>query len=170
MVVLLAGISSAQNYSVGRYVIASGGGHSESASYQTDGTAGQPIVGQSSSANYAVDAGFWAGVGEAGGGCDYVVGDVNGSSSYNGLDITYGVAFFKGGPDPMCPFGSCPTPPCDGFFYCGDVNGSCSYNGLDITYGVSYLKGGPGPLPCSSCAPPGVVTAIQKNPGIAGAK
>ena len=87
------------------------------------------------------------------GGCDYVVGDVNGSDSYNGLDITYGVAFFKGGPDPMCPYGSCPVPPCDAFFYCGDVNASCSYNGLDITYGVAYFKGGPGPLFCADCPP-----------------
>ncbi len=88
-------------------------------------------------------------------GCGYVVGDVNGSASYNGLDITYGVAFFKGGPDPSCPNGSCPIPPCDSFFYCGDVNGSCSYNGLDITYGVAYFKGGAGPIPCPSCPPVG---------------
>ena len=34
-------------------------------------------------------------------------GDVNGSCSYNGLDITYGVAYFKGGSDPIpCP--DCP--------------------------------------------------------------
>jgi CubicO group peptidase (beta-lactamase class C family) len=85
--------------------------------------------------------------------CDYVVGDVNGSDSYNGLDITYGVAFFKGGPAPHCPLGSCYIPPCDAFFYCGDVNGSCSYNGLDITYGVAYFKGGAAPIPCSNCPP-----------------
>jgi hypothetical protein len=84
-----------------------------------------------------------------GGGCDYTVGDVNGSSSYNGLDITYGVAFFKGGPDPMCP----DCPPCNSWNYCGDVNGSCSYNGLDITYGVAYFKGGAGPIPCDDCPP-----------------
>ncbi len=93
------------------------------------------------------------GTGCGGGGCDYVAGDVNGSDSYNGLDVTYGVAFFKGGPDPMCPFGTCPIPPCDAFFYCGDVNNSCSYNGLDITYGVAYFKGGPGPMPCVDCPP-----------------
>lgn len=86
-------------------------------------------------------------------GCSYTAGDINGSDSYNGLDITYGVAFFKGGPDPMCPAGTCPLPPCDSFFYCGDVNGSCSYNGLDITYGVAFFKGGPGPVPCPSCPP-----------------
>jgi hypothetical protein len=85
--------------------------------------------------------------------CAYLPGDVNGSNSYNGLDITYGVAFFKGGPDPMCSFGSCPIAPCDAFFYCGDVNGSCSYNGLDITYGVAYFKGGAGPIPCADCPP-----------------
>jgi len=83
------------------------------------------------------------------GGCDYPVGDVNGSDTYNGLDITYGVAFFKGGADPSC----ADCPPCAGWFYCGDVNASCSYNGLDITYGVAYFKGGPPPIPCADCPP-----------------
>jgi hypothetical protein len=88
-------------------------------------------------------------------GCEYVTGDVNGSDSYNGLDITYGVNFFKyGTPEPQCPYGSCPIPPCDAFFYCGDVNASCNYNGLDITYGVNYFKfGSPGPVPCGDCPP-----------------
>jgi hypothetical protein len=85
--------------------------------------------------------------------CSYITGDVNGSGSYNGLDITFGVNFFKGESDPMCPFGSCAIPPCDAFFYCGDVNGSCSYNGLDITYGVNYFKGGAGAIPCPDCTP-----------------
>jgi len=98
-----------------------------------------------------------------GSGCEYIVGDVNGSDSYNGLDITYGVAYFKGGPDPFCPFGSCPIPPCNTFFYCGDVNGSCSYNGLDITYGVAYFKGGPGPVPCPSCPPVGGPAVIIED-------
>jgi hypothetical protein len=102
---------------------------------------------------------------EAGGNCDYVVGDVNGSNSYNGLDITYGVNFFKGGSDPTCEFGSCPITPCDAFFYCGDINGSCSYNGLDITYGVNYFKGGSGPIPCGDCPPVGggAVTSGSKH-------
>lgn len=86
-------------------------------------------------------------------GCNYVVGDVNGSAGYNGLDITYGVAYLKGGSDPLCPHGSCSIPPCDTFFYCGDVNGSCSYNGIDITYGINYFKGGAGPIPCPDCPP-----------------
>jgi hypothetical protein len=89
----------------------------------------------------------------AAGGCDYVVGDVNGSVSYNGLDVTFGVAFFKGGPEPVCD----PCPLCPGWHYCGDVNGSCGYNGLDITYGVAYFKGGPSPVPCGDCPPPDLV-------------
>jgi len=87
------------------------------------------------------------------GGCDFSVGDVNGSDSYNGLDITYGVNFFKyGSPTPQCP--DCPLDDCDSWHYCGDVNGSCNYNGLDITYGVNYFKfGSPAPLPCPDCPP-----------------
>jgi hypothetical protein len=91
------------------------------------------------------------------GGCEYVVGDVNGSDSYNGLDITFGVAFFKGGPPPMCV--DCPL--CPGWWYCGDVNASCTYNGLDITYGVAYFKGGPDPIPCGDCPPIGPATTLK---------
>jgi hypothetical protein len=86
------------------------------------------------------------------GGCDYELGDVNGSDTYNGLDITYGVNFFKyGSPEPQCD-PNCP--PCQGWHYCGDVNSSCTYNGLDITYGVNYFKyGSPAPVPCADCPP-----------------
>lgn len=87
-------------------------------------------------------------------GCDYITGNVNGSGLYDGLDITFGVNYFKGGgPAPFCPHGSCPIPPCNTFFYCGDVNGDCRYDGLDITYGVAYFKGGPEPVPCPDCTP-----------------
>jgi hypothetical protein len=81
--------------------------------------------------------------------CFYVVGDVNSSDSFNGLDVIYGVNYLKGGPSPVCDF--CQS--CDYFFYCGDVNGSCSYNGLDITFGVNFFKGGSGPIPCQDCPP-----------------
>lgn len=80
----------------------------------------------------------------------YVAGDANNSGSYNGLDITYGVSFFKGGPTP--PY-ECECTTGDIWYAAGDVNGSCSYNGLDITYGVTYFKGGPGPVPCPDCPP-----------------
>jgi hypothetical protein len=106
----------------------------------------------------AVDTVIEIGNGCGGGpGCDYVVGDVNASDSYNGLDITYGVAFFKGGPAPLY---ECECTPGNIWYVSGDVNASCSYNGLDITYGVAYFKGGSDPVPCPDCPPP---PAIQRT-------
>ncbi|UCC79633.1 MAG: hypothetical protein JSW64_15435 [Candidatus Zixiibacteriota bacterium] len=161
LLMLISSSALAQNYQIDWYVIASGGGQMSSTNFNVNGTVGQPIIGTSSSASYTIESGYWVGAAPPPE-CDYVVGDVNGSDSYNGLDITYGVNYFKGAGDPMCPYGSCPIPPCNNFFYCGDVNGSCSYNGLDITYGVNYFKGGLGPVPCDDCPPGGpLVTALS---------
>jgi hypothetical protein len=93
-------------------------------------------------------------------GCDYVVGDVNGSDSYNGLDVTYGVNWFKYNVDPpLCPY--CPVGNCNTWYYCGDVNASCSYNGLDITYSVNWFKYGIDPaVPCADCPPIGAGPAV----------
>ncbi len=82
-------------------------------------------------------------------GCHYVVGDINGNGTANGLDVTYGVAFFKGGPPPPVACDMCPEPA--PFYAGGDVNGSCSFNGLDITYMVAYFKGGPLLQFCPDC-------------------
>ena len=88
--------------------------------------------------------------------CSYIVGDANGSRDANGLDVTYGVAYFKGfGPPPRdC---DCPCPPHYDFHYkTADVNGSCTYNGVDITYMVAYFKlTNPVLLPCPACPPLG---------------
>lgn len=83
-------------------------------------------------------------------GCEYVVGDANNDSTYNGMDITYGAIYFKGGPAP--PY-SCECTPGNIWHVSGDVNGNCIYNGVDITYGVAYFKGGPDPIPCPDCPP-----------------
>jgi hypothetical protein len=164
-IIVFASLASAQNYQIDWHVIGSGGGESGSSNYTTNGTIGQPFAEQSSSANYIIESGFWVGS-PIGGGCDYVVGDANNSSSFNGLDVTYGVAYFKGGPPP--PY-TCDCPPHGVWFVSGDVNASCSYNGLDITYAVSYFKGGPGPIPCSVCPPGGGVVAGVKEYKIRGA-
>jgi len=158
-ILLLVSLSSAQNYVIGRSVIASGGGEMSSANYGVMGTIGQPFTGESSSPSYTVRSGFWGvGGGGAGSGCEYVTGDANNSGGYNGLDITYGVNYFKGGAAPPyeceCTLGSI-------WFVGGDVNSSCSYNGLDITYGVNYFKGGSGPIPCGDCPPNGVIVVSQ---------
>jgi hypothetical protein len=80
----------------------------------------------------------------------YVTGDANDSGDYNGLDITYGVSYFKGGPPPLY---ECVCIPGNIWYASGDVNASCNYNGLDITYGVNYFKGGDNPAPCPDCPP-----------------
>jgi hypothetical protein len=82
--------------------------------------------------------------------CDYTLADINSSGWLNGIDVTYGVAYFKGGPPP--PY-SCECTPDSTWYVAGDANGSCSFNGLDINYLVSYFKGGPLPLPCPDCPP-----------------
>jgi hypothetical protein len=83
--------------------------------------------------------------------CDYVVGDVNGSGWLNGLDVTFGIAYFKGGPTP---FGClCECTPGHSWYVCGDANGSCVYNGVDITYLIAIYQGGPWIIPCPDCPP-----------------
>jgi hypothetical protein len=84
------------------------------------------------------------------GGCQYTLGDVNGSGTFNGIDVTYGVGYFKGGAVPPI---VCDCPPHGSIYAAGDVNGNCAFNGIDVTYMVGYFKGGPAPIPCPDCPP-----------------
>ncbi|HBZ01478.1 MAG TPA: hypothetical protein DEO84_09195, partial [candidate division Zixibacteria bacterium] len=93
VIALMPALAVAQTYHIDWYVIGSGGGHSQSASYQLDGTIGQPIVGHSSSPSYQIDAGFWTGVVTGPSGCIYVIGDANNSNTFTGLDVTYSVRY-----------------------------------------------------------------------------
>jgi hypothetical protein len=70
--------------------------------------------------------------------CDtgLIRGDANYSGSLNGLDVTYLVTYFKGGPS------ICLGCPC-----LADANTSGGVNGLDVVFLVSYFKGGPAPDP-----------------------
>ena len=149
--------ASAQNYSIDRYVIASGGGHAESENYQADGTIGQPIVGQSSSENYGLESGFWVGGGQVSGSpCGfYVIGDYNGSESFNVADII--AAFSKlqtGLPDAAL---LCECPPGGGNIWAVamDVNGNCSFNVADVIAGFSRLQTGSPELAACELCPPG---------------
>jgi len=133
----------------------------ESLNLQFDYTCPQPLVYsncdlvafvQSDTDNSILQASKIS-IGENLGDCIYVVGDLNNSGAFNGLDIIYGVNFLKGGPEP--PF-QCECPIGNAWFVAGDVNGSCSFNGLDITYGVSFLKGNISELLfCPDCPPIG---------------
>jgi len=95
------------------------------------------------------------------GSCEYVPGDINGNGSANGIDVTYGVTYLKGGSAPPDICADCPNAG-QNLFGAMDVNGSCSANGIDITFFVAYLKQlQPALLFCQSCPP---VTAVTANP------
>jgi hypothetical protein len=167
LLIIVAGFPlavQAQNYQIDWWVIGSGGGTSSSASYQLSGTIGQPIVGVSTSANYRLEAGFWVGTAPGGGGCAYLPGNINGVPPANGIDVTYGVAYLKGGAAPpnTCP--DCPQP--HPFYAAMDVNASCNTNGIDITYFVSFLKGGSPLMFCASCPPAGMMGAPPVVPAL----
>jgi hypothetical protein len=95
-------------------------------------------------------------------GCVYIPGNVNGVPPANGIDVTYGVAYFKGGalPPNTCPM--CPQP--HPFYAALDVNGSCTTNGIDITYFVAYLKGGAALLWCPTCPPVPPLAPVPEIP------
>lgn len=160
MMLLIASVAVAQNYQIDWYVIASGGGHSESSNYQVDATIGQPIVGISSSDSYIIEAGFWVGIGVPSG-CDYVPGDANGDGNVMGNDVTYSVRYFKGLGSP--PPDSCPY--AGGWLYSGgDANGNCSYAGSDVTFLVAYFKGvQPSILWCPETPPIGGPVVVSRN-------
>jgi hypothetical protein len=93
----------------------------------------------------------------------YTPGDINGNGQGNGIDITFGVAYFKGGPPPPRAFDCTGAM---GLFAEADVNGNCAFNGIDITYFVAYLKGGPGLQFCQNCLRDSViVTDADVAPG-----
>jgi hypothetical protein len=81
--------------------------------------------------------------------CFYVGGDVNCNGIFNGIDIVFGVNYFKGGMLPPC---SCM---CNSrtWYVSGDLNGDCNFNGLDISYMVGYFKGFWPAHWCPDCPP-----------------
>ena len=145
---MFACVSWAQNYQIDWYVIASGGGHSESGNYQADGTIGQAIVGQSSSDNYILEAGFWVGFG---GDCVYVPGDCN----YNQIPLELGdviamIGMYRGSvvPPYQC---SCP-PHGDDFTPTADPNGNCTPLELgDIVTEIGAYRGSTTAPGCIDC-------------------
>jgi len=86
-------------------------------------------------------------------GCQYIPGDINSNGFANGIDVTYGVAYLKGGTAPPDTCFDCPAAG-QNLMASGDVNGNCAFNGIDITYYVAYLKGiQPSLLWCENCPP-----------------
>lgn len=153
MILLLFSTAYAQNYRADWYVIAAGGGHSESANYMLEGTIGQAVTGSSSSANYIIESGFW--VGRAGGVCgEYIIGDYNGNGAFNVADIISSFGKLKGQPNDPGLLCECPAGSGNSWAVAMDVNGSCSFNIADVIWGFGKLKGQPNILEaCPDCPP-----------------
>jgi hypothetical protein len=66
VLLLVAGtmLASAAGPEVPRYVIGGGGGHSETAPFVLDATAGQAVAGVAVGGRFELCAGFWCGMGE----------------------------------------------------------------------------------------------------------
>lgn len=114
-------------------VIASGGGPMSSASFILNGTIGQAIAGESTSPNFALNAGFWQNFGS-----DYLCGDVNSSGQFDIADVVFLVNYiFASGtaPDPV---------------ESADVNCTSSVDISDVVYMVNYIFAA-GPAPCANC-------------------
>ena len=112
-------------------VLSDGGVKSSSASYQMDATLDQMAIGQSSSASYNLNLGFWQNFSS---GCCDLPGDFNDDVSVDISDLTAMVDFmFGGGPAASCADKA-------------DVNGDNSVDISDLTYRVDFMFGG-GPAP-----------------------
>jgi len=152
LMTLLASTAAAQNYSIDWYVIASGGEHSESNNYQVDGTIGQAIVGQSSSDNYIIEAGFWVGIIPPPD-CDYLPGDCdhNGTALELG-DVIAMIGMYRGSVAPyyICDCGV--DPPGAEFAATADPNGNCiAFELGDVVTEIAAYRGSGTASGCVDC-------------------
>ncbi len=120
-------------------VISGGGVAASSANYIMSGTIGQTAAGPSSSASYALNAGFWQNFASSGGCCIGTRGNVDGDASdvVDISDIIYLVDYsFGGGPAPGCSEEA-------------DVNGDGVLDISDLIYLVDYsFSSGAAPVAC----------------------
>lgn len=164
MLLLAVSLASAQNYQIDWHVIASGGGHAESASHQVDGTIGQGVVGQSSSENYILKAGYWVGF-MARGDCVYLPGDCN----HNGIALELGdviamISMYRGSVDPyyICDCGV--DPPGAEFAATADPNGNCvAFELGDVVTEIGAYRGSTTASGCVDC--PGSLRLIPGDEG-----
>jgi hypothetical protein len=98
-------------------------------------------------------------------GCAYVPGDISGNGEANGIDVVFGVSYFRGNISSIPP-DTCADCPNAGQFLlaAGDANGNCQFNGIDVLFLVAYFRETqPSILYCVDC-PPGGGVANKSNP------
>ena len=158
-----AGIAFAQSsasFDLSWNVLGGGGGESESASFAAGSTIGQPLTGNSESAGFQLDAGFWPGV--AGG---IVAAPTPGPGDPTATpgpgDPTDTPA--PGDPtDTPAPGDPTSTPPPAGSK--GDANCDGMVNAIDAAFILQFGAGLIGDLPCADLADAnqdGDVTAVD---------
>lgn len=88
--------------------------------------------------------------------CEYVIGDYNGSETFNVADVIAAFSKLKtGAPEAALPC-ECPYGSGDVWAVAMDLNNSCNFNIADVIAGFSKLKVGfPEPVPCEECPPGG---------------
>lgn len=62
LILCVAGLASAQSYSVDWFTVDGGGGTSSGGAFTINGTIGQPDAGVLSGGDYTVEGGFWSGI------------------------------------------------------------------------------------------------------------
>lgn len=146
----LCASASAQSFIVDRYVIASGGGHSESGVYIIDGAIDQPAIGESSSDNYVVEAGFWVG-GSITGNCVYIAGDVN--SNGIPLELSDVMAMIGNYRGTLAPSYTCDCPgQALNFAAAADPGGNClPFELNDVVVEIDAYRGTALASGCSDC-------------------
>lgn len=114
-------------------VIASGGGPMSSASFILNGTLGQVVAGESSSPNFALNAGFWQNFGS-----EFLCGDVNSSGAFDIADVVFLINFIFAS-------GTAPNP-----IESADVNCTSSVEISDVVYMINYIFAA-GTALCANC-------------------
>ena len=103
-----------------------------STSYEMISTAGQGVIGYSTSASYEMGMGYIYGL-TGGNGCDCGVwGDVTGEGLVNPVDVVYMVNFVYKNINNLVPYVDCPYP-------VGDATCDSLVNPVDVVYFVNYV-------------------------------
>ncbi len=128
-----ASTESADNVRIDWQVLSSGGTEGSSTLFKLNGTLCQIAIGEGTTTNFKLSAGFWQNFGT--GSCCDKPGDANNNGAVQITDVSFVINFlYKHGP----------TPPCRSE---ADANGNNAIQITDVSYIINFLyKHGPTPI------------------------
>ena len=137
--------ATSADYAITWQSVNAGGGRANSASYEANSTAGQAAIGEASSTNYGVGAGYWYGTAVEPQTCQCPYqSDYDTDGFLTALDLSALIdVLFAGRPeeqDPLCPNSR------------GDFDCDAFPTALDLSGLIDHLFAG-GDGPCDPCAP-----------------